>query len=213
MTTQSGGVDRAVLDKIDSLKPKYIPMATFCSYVLDQYANAELAENLTLHHIPPLQSPQTYLQEENKNKIEVVERDREGLKSGCETGTLKGRERERTTDKKKTAKKPRFVFQVPDDLQFCSKELEDFWKEKKGAKSERAGAFLFEQIRKMQSLYGEAVVIEQLLNGTAHRWESITVVNYERYGLPVGSAAMSTEKENKHPSRCVFTAANGFEND
>ena len=88
--------------------------------------------------------------------------------------------------------KKKFVFSVPDDLVWCDELLLDYWKEGKGgAKSERAAIFLFEQLTKMESLYGKQVVLDQLKAATAHRWESITVANYVRFGLPKGTISTS----------------------
>ena len=105
--------------------------------------------------------------------------------------------------------KKKFVFSVPDDLQWCDQPLLDYWKEGKGgAKSERAAIFLFEQLIKMESLYGKQVVLDQLTAATAHRWESITVANYERFGLPKGTISTSgveAPRSNAGQNRDVTT--------
>ena len=192
MDTQTVRLDRDVLIKLEAIKPRYIALAPFCSYVLDRFADAQLAELTD----PPLQSPQHSLLEEKSS-----ERDREGL-TGCEADSHKGRERERQ-------EKRRFVFSVPDSLQWCDEPLEVFWKEgKKGAKSERAANFLFEELTKMEGLYGKQVVLVQLKAATAHRWESITVANYERFGLPKGTISTSDAEVHKSNAGCYrdFTA-------
>ena len=105
--------------------------------------------------------------------------------------------------------KKKFVFSVPDDLQWCDQLLLEYWKEGKGgAKSERAAIFLFEQLIKMESLYGKQVVLDQLTAATAHRWESITVANYERFGLPKGTISTSDTEVHKSNAGCYrdFTA-------
>ena len=105
--------------------------------------------------------------------------------------------------------KKKFVFSVPDDLVWCDELLLDYWKEGKGgAKSERAAIFLFEQLTKMESLYGKQVVLDQLKAATAHRWESITVANYERFGLPKGTISTSDAEVHKSNAGCYrdFTA-------
>ena len=99
--------------------------------------------------------------------------------------------------------KKKFVFSVPDDLVWCDELLLDYWKEGKGgAKSERAAIFLFEQLIKMESLYGKQVVLDQLTAATAHRWESITVANYERFGLPKGTISTSDAEVHKSNAGC-----------
>ena len=81
--------------------------------------------------------------------------------------------------------KEKFIFKVPDDLQWCDELLITFWKEgKKGAKTEFAAKYLFTELLKIEAAYGKQVVMDQLRQATAHRWESVTAVNYERYGLP-----------------------------
>ena len=195
MAIKTVGLDKEVLEKLEVVKPGYIALASFCSLVLDQYADTELAKLTD----PPLQSPQHSLLEEKGS-----ERDREGL-TGCEADSHKGRERERQG-------KRRFVFSVPDDLQWCDEVLETYWlKAKKGAKSEFAANFLLEQLRKMEDLYGKQVVLDQLKAATAYGWESVTVANYERFGLPKSTISTS-DIQTKHPASAVFTAANGFNN-
>ena len=105
--------------------------------------------------------------------------------------------------------KKKFVFSVPEDLVWCDELLEIYWKEgKKGAKTERAAKFLFEELGKIESAYGKQVVIDQLKAATAHRWESITALNYERFGLPAGTTSTSDAEVHKSNAGCYrdFTA-------
>ena len=134
--------------------------------------------------------------------IKAVDTDFRLTERAADSHRLNGA-REVSKDLIEEISKKKFVFSVPDDLQWCDQPLLDYWKEGKGgAKSERAAIFLFEQLTKMESLYGKQVVLDQLKAATAHRWESITVANYERFGLPKGTISTSDAEVHKSNAGC-----------
>ena len=81
-----------------------------------------------------------------------------------------------------------------------------FWKAKKGAKNERAWSILQTELGKIQSKYGDAVMLDQLQLGTqAGTWNSISLNRYEQF-KPKGYSA-AQEQPSNHPASRVFTAA------
>jgi hypothetical protein len=73
-----------------------------------------------------------------------------------------------------------------------------FWKAKKGAKNERAWSILLTELGKIQSKYGDAVMLDQLQLGTqAGTWNSISLNRYEQFKPKSHTAA---EPQYKHPA-------------
>ena len=117
---------------------------------------------------------------------------------GCrEASGYKGREREKGNK--------RFVFEVPDSLDWCKDELLLFWKEAKaGKKTVHAANLLFTELEKIEAKYGKPVALEQIGLATANSWKSITAVNYER-NMP--SYKKAIEPETLHPAQKEFKPA------
>ena len=88
-----------------------------------------------------------------------------------------------------------FVFakSIPNDLEWCRKELLEFWNEKGGKKSQQAATYLCNQLIKLAEKYGERVVLDQLELATAKGFDSISVRNYEMFGLESNKPKNKTE--------------------
>lgn len=100
---------------------------------------------------------------------------------------------------------------VPKELEWCRKPLLEFWHEKGGKKSKQAAAFLFNQLITLTEKYGQQVVLDQLELATAKGFDSITVKNYEQFGLTASKGTgKHQEPDFKHPASRVFTAKDGF---
>ena len=194
MATQTVGLDKEVVERIEAIKPKYLSLSGFIALYLDIIESGQVA-GLTL---PPLQSP--HLQHSlNKNQID---RRVEGLDGWQQPSSHEGRREERkiTTNKKK-----HFKFEIPQTLDFCKGDLETYWNEAKtGKKTAHAANFLFEQLHKIEKAYGQRTVLEQIALATAKGFESITLSQYEKFGLP--STTPKQEPEPKHPAYKVFKA-------
>ena len=151
--------------------------------------------------LPPLQSPHHHptINEER------IEREREGLNES-EANVHKGRERER-----KETKTKRFNFAVPKFLDWCEGDLTTYWKEgKTGKKSQHAAKLLFSEVEKIAANYSQAIALEQIALATANCWESITLKNYERFGLSPTVSKQKKEDDNLHPSRQVYKASDFY---
>ena len=197
MDTTGIKLDTDVLNRIEAIKPRYIPLSSFIALLLDRVVSDEVA-NLTL---PPLQSPhhQPTLNEER------IEREREGLNES-EANVHKGRGRERKENKTK-----RYQFVVPHTLDFCKGDLTTYWKEgKTGKKTEHAAKLLFLEVAKIAANYSESIALEQIALATANSWESITLKNYERFGLAPNVSKQTKEPESKHPAYKVFKASDVY---
>ena len=193
MDTTGIKLDTDVYNRMEAKKPRYLTTSGFIALLLDVHDKGEVA-GLTL---PPLQSPHHH---PTINK-ERIERDREGLNES-EANVHKGRERER----KETTTK-RFNFVVPEFLDWCQGDLTTYWKEAKtGKKTQHAAKLLFSEVEKIAANYSQAIALEQIALATANSWESITLKNYERFGLAPNVSKQAKEPEPLHPAYKVFKA-------
>ena len=197
MPTESVRIDDKVLEEALQRKPHYLSTTAFLSQIIDSSNKKEFA-SLPL---PPLQSPHHH----PTTKEERIEREREGLNES-EANVHKGRERER-----KETKTKRYQFLVPDSLDWCQGDLTTYWKEgKTGKKTEHAAKLLFSEVEKIASNYSQSIALEQIALATANSWESITLKNYERFGLAPNVSKQTKEDENLHPSRIVYKASDFY---
>jgi len=80
--------------------------------------------------------------------------------------------------------------QIPEDLRFCKDLIAKFWSVKSGAKSEEAFKLLIgpKGLKGIATKYGQgtgvSAVLDQLEEGIANKWQSITLKNYEAFGRP-----------------------------
>ena len=197
MDTMSIKLDADVYNSMEAKKPRYLSTSGFIALVLEIHDKGEVA-GLTL---PPLQFPQ----HTHPLREERIEREREGLNES-EANVHKGRERER-----KETKTKRFNFLVPDALDWCKGDLTTYWKEgKTGKKTEHAAKLLFSEVEKIASNYSQSIALEQIALATANSWESITLKNYERFGLAPNVSKQTKEPESKHPAYKVFKASDVY---
>ena len=69
-------------------------------------------------------------------------------------------------------------------LQCHADLIQEFWRAKKGRRSDRSWVLLLNGLTAIQAAYGDRVVREQLELGAANGWQNITLAAYEKYGLP-----------------------------
>ncbi len=199
MDTTGIKLDTDVLNRIEAIKPRYIPLSSFIALLLDRVVNDEVA-NLTL---PPLQSPQ----HTHPLREERIEREKEGLNES-EANVHKGRKGERKENKTK-----RYQFVVPDALDWCQGDLTTFWKEgrkKNAPKTEHAANYLFNEIEKIEKDFGRHTALNQIAQATANGWTSITHANAVRYASNIANDKQKQEDENLHPSRIVYKASDFY---
>jgi len=96
---------------------------------------------------------------------------------------------------------------IPEELQFCKDLIVRFWTfSKSGAKSEEAFNLLTgdKGLKGIFENYGRIPVKDQLEEGIANKWKSITLKNYEQFGRPKNA---DKEPVTNHPAGKVFTAS------
>lgn len=197
MDTMSIKLDADVYNSMEAKKPRYLSTSGFIALVLEIHDKGEVA-GLTL---PPLQSPQ----HTHPLNEERIEREKEGLNES-EANVHKGRKGER-----KETKTKRYQFLVPYALDWCHGDLTTYWKEgKTGKKTEHAAKLLFSEVEKIASNYSQSIALEQIALATANSWESITLKNYERFGLAPNVSKQTKEPESKHPAYKVFKASDVY---
>ena len=187
----------SVVDSMMAIKPERKSQKDFLEDLVVIGIN-NWVDNLTL---PPLQSPHhnPTLREER------IEREKEGLNES-EANVHKGRKGERKENKTK-----RYQFVVPDFLDWCQGDLTTYWKEgKTGKKTEHAAKLLFSEVEKIASNYSQSIALEQIALATANSWESITLKNYERFGLAPNVSKQAKEPETQHPAYKVFKASDVY---
>jgi hypothetical protein len=80
--------------------------------------------------------------------------------------------------------------------------IEEFWRVKRGSKSEQGWKLLMTELEKLQKLYGDPVVEEQLRLASNGLWKGISVRLYEQFKAPKG--ATPAQPEHKHPASREF---------
>lgn len=75
---------------------------------------------------------------------------------------------------------------IPKSLEFCKDLIAEFWAVKSGAKSEEAFKLLIgsKGLNGIFTKYGKNAALDQLEEGIACKWKSITLKNYEAFGRP-----------------------------
>ena len=95
---------------------------------------------------------------------------------------------------------------IDEGLKPCEHLIVEFWKTKKGHRSEKAFNLLIGDygLLGIKKKYGLQAVREQLEEGIACKWQSITLKKYEMYGRPRNSVQ---EPADNHPAGKVFKAS------
>lgn len=92
----------------------------------------------------------------------------------------------RNKDVENLAEKP--VKETPGNLYAHEDLIKAYWKAKPKTKTPAAWKLLMTELTKIQDNYGDIAVRAQLELAEANRWQSITLANYERYGVSRSNA-------------------------
>ena len=163
-------IDPETAALLDDTKPRSLPMATFCSLLIEQ----ALDKLITLGVQSAAGTPSTSI----STSI--------------------------STDKKKNK-----TLDIYPGLEKHDESIREFWRVKKGSKSEQGWKLLMTELLKLQRLYGDTVVEEQLQLAANGLWKGVSVRLYEQFKAPMGATA--AQAELKHPAYKVFTADKGFD--
>ena len=95
---------------------------------------------------------------------------------------------------------------TPEGLKTFEPMIRAYWAAKPKTKTAAAWKLLMRELNKINDQYGSDVLEEQLLQAEANRWQSITLKNYEEFGVSrAHRPGQSPEPEFKHPAHEVFT--------
>ena len=97
--------------------------------------------------------------------------------------------------------------EIRENLSKHAELIHEFWRVKKGSKSDQSWALLQTELTKIQEVFNDDRVEEQLQLAINGLWKGITMRNMQRFETPKEKAA---REEPKHPASRVFTAKDGF---
>ena len=193
-------------------KPRTLSLPMFCAYLLEigidrdarvpaYRVGAGNTGNLPTKVQPSNEDQKLTLQASTSSEIEPSPPDIvRFLGDGVGKGECEG----------ETPRKPlSLIRDIPDALEPFTDLIEEFWRVKKGSKSNNAWALLMTELQKINASYGKERTEEQLQLGINGLWKGITMRNFQRFETPSKSA--SKEPEHRHPASRVFTADRGFE--
>jgi len=88
---------------------------------------------------------------------------------------------------------------IPKSLEFCKDLIVKFWGVKKGFRTEEAFKLLIgpKGLAGIYTNHGQSAVIDQLEEGIANKWQSITLKNYIAFGRPKNA---DKEPVTNHPA-------------
>ena len=177
MPTTTIRVDSDLLQRVESIKPKYISTTGFFQLLAEQALDTSftLAEPRGPQRGTDSQgwspSKSSSLNKRDKD-VDVSLRAEEAHVSAAAIHSP-----------------PRRTNEIPGNL-FAHEELiRNYWKVKPKSKSPQAWTLMTNQLTKLQDLYGDSVVRDQLIQAEANRWQNITVLKYEKFGLPRSNTA------------------------
>jgi len=108
----------------------------------------------------------------------------------------------------KPAPKRKTSHSVPEELAIFEPMIRAYWAAKPKTKTAAAWNLLMRELNKIHDQHGPDVVEEQLLQAEANRWQSITLKNYEQFGVKQPHRpGQAQEPEIKHPAYKVFRAS------
>ena len=171
-------IEQTLIDKIQSIKPKYITTRGFIHLLLEEAINFRVNNNANL-----------------TNNIDYIYTDNKELEN---------KKLERKEQKEKINKKEKQEKIVPDDLKDIESLILEYWKGKKGAKSIEAWKRQNTEYRKFIQKYGIEVLKDQLDAGIlAGTWRGCTIQNYEEHQQRRNRFNKEPEQTSIHPNQKV----------
>ena len=179
MTTYRPKLNAELIEQITENKPKHIGLTAFL--------NMLLGDGLDIW---------VY-----KQKIcDYIYNNKDNLQEGLEP-----KENKEKINKKETKEKVKRV--VPEDLEKFKDYMNEFWKVKKGSKSEFSWKLQVAECRKIKDKYGDKVLTEQLKAGVlAGGWKGLSLSNYERISN-LNNSATPAQNEPKGQGQNLFVPA------
>ena len=157
-------IDQAILDQLDQIRPQYMDRTTFINMKLD----AALTLGKPSRSLSSLSDDGEVLPLKAVNKEKDVEISLRAEEAHIPAKALK---------KVKPAK------EVPGCLFPHEDLIRAYWKAKPKTKTDAAWNLLMRELTKIQDNYGDDVVRDQLVLAEAQRFQSITLKNFEQFGV------------------------------
>ena len=172
MNTYQTKINRDLIKSIDEIKPKYITTTAFINQLIEEGIE--------------------YKKLKKQNMLNYIYNIKDNLQEGLEP-----KENKEKINKKETKEKVKKV--VPEDLEKFKDYMNEFWKVKKGSKSEFSWKIQIAECRKIKDKYGDKVLTEQLKAGVlAGGWKGLSLSNYERINnLNNGTKAAQNEPKGQ----------------
>ena len=194
MTTTSVRIDTEVLQRLEGIKPRYITTTGFLSQIVEQHIEERVDETLK-GSLQPSKGHHA-----SKPAVEISERSEEqpykelSLRAEEAHVEAEALEAVRAPSGLKRSQVTRAIDPAYQSLQCHADLIEEFWRAKKGRRSDRSWVLLLNGLTAIQSAYGDRVVREQLELAAANGWSSITLANYEKFGLPQRNAPAQAKR-------------------
>ena len=207
-------------------KPRSLSLSAFCGLCIEQYISSlDTAATIpaycvgagdTIHVDDSVFSKQKLLQEETPISVsekilpsprvcgDGVGRESEGGKREGENWTPRRYKQHLPSIKRTKSTSER---EIRDNLSKHAELIHEFWRVKKGSKSDQSWALLQTELTKIQEVFSDDRVEEQLQLAINGLWKGITMRNMQRFETPKEKAV---REELKHPASRVFTAKDGF---
>ena len=217
--------DEKFLERLRQHKPATLSLSSFLGYCAEQHLDrldcvptvapcpAHAGDRLYVND--SVYSKQKLLQEETP--ISVSEKILpppsvcgDGVGRECEGGKREGENctalqcKEQPSSIKRT--KSTSEREIRGNLSKHAELIREFWRVKKGSKSDQSWALLQTELTKIQEVFSDDRVEEQLQLAINGLWKGITLRNMQRFESP----KEQQQPEVKHPASRVFTAKDGF---
>ena len=177
MNTYQTKINRDLIKSIDEIKPKYITTTAFINQLIEEGIE--------------------YKKLKKQNMLNYIYNIKDNLQEGLEP-----KDNKEKINKKETKEKVKKV--VPEDLEKFKDYMNEFWKVKKGSKSEISWKIQIAECRKIKDKYGDKVLTEQLKAGVlAGGWKGLSLSNYERINN-LNNGTTATQNEPKGQGQNLF---------
>ena len=191
-------IDPEVMSLLKQKTPKYLSVTGVANLLLQQALASEDAV-LTLGSV------------QGRDPSKAVNRKEEERAGAREVVLSESLRAEEVHNPSAPKRKPAACHKVDEELSAYEPQIRAYWAAKPKTKTAAAWKLLMRELNKINDQYGSDVLEEQLLQAEANRWQSITLKNYEQFGVKQAHRpGQSPEPEFKHPAHQVFTAAEQF---
>ena len=196
MAAQKIAIDIEILDRLKAHKPRWHTLNGFTNDCLLQFLDTSFCSEEAVVTLGSVQGrdPSKAVNKKEKERARARARD-------CEL------QREEAHAPSAPKINTTTCHKVDEELSAFEPQIRAYWAAKPKTKTAAAWKLLMRELNKINDQYGAEVLEEQLLQAEANRWQSITLRNYEQFGVNTPHRpGQSPEPEFKHPAHEVFRA-------